>query len=116
MQREIDAHTKNKTWTLVSRENIAKTEGRKTYFISSLWRYRIKTENGIIMKYKARLCANGATMSCDPHDTFSPVSRITTIRTMMALAAMKGVSIWSGDVPSAYIKADVPPDMVLQAR
>jgi Reverse transcriptase (RNA-dependent DNA polymerase) len=50
-------------------------------------------------------------MSCDPHDTFSPVSRITTIRTMMALAAMEGVSIRSGDVPSAYIKADVPPDM-----
>jgi hypothetical protein len=111
MEREMKAHETNKSWTLVSRESIVKKEGRKTFFISSLWRYRIKTQNGAITSYKARLCANGASMRCDPHDTFSPTAGITTIRTMFALAAAEGVTIYTGDVPSAYVKANVPEDM-----
>jgi hypothetical protein len=88
MVREYETHVKNHTFDLVSPQSITSKRGRvigvnsvdedgtKVYFIDGIWVYRIKTKNGVIVKFKARWCANGAGMNCDAEDTFSPVARI----------------------------------------
>lgn len=50
-------------------------------------------------------------MLVDPHDTFSPVARIVTIRTLLALAAAEGATVRTGDVPAAYVKALMEDDV-----
>ena len=58
---------------------------------SCKWVYRIKRDsNGRILRYKARLVAQGFTQrkGVDFHDVFAPVARMTSQRTVMAIAAL----------------------------
>ena len=59
--------------------------------VSSKWIYKIKhVVDGSIEKYKARFVARGFTQKegIDYEETFAPVARYTSIRTIMALASM----------------------------
>ena len=113
MQREYDAHMKNGTWTVVCETEYeeAVKKGKQVYMIPYVWKYRIKTENGVITRFKARLCANGMFMKCDPKDTFAPTARASSIKVMCALAASFDCVLHAGDIPAAYIKADIDPKM-----
>jgi hypothetical protein len=116
MTREIGAHTKNETWELISPDEVKGGSGDEIYFIESVWKYRIKTQNGVITSFKARLCANGMFMQCDHLDTYSPVARATTVRLMFALAAAYGATLHTGDVPSAYVKSRIDPKMTIYMK
>ena len=74
MKHEMEAHLKTGTFELVSPDEIKTREGSDTHFIDSVWKYRIKTQDGIITIYKSQLCVNGMFMRCDFLDTFAPVS------------------------------------------
>ena len=78
-----------------------------------IWKYRIKTQDGIITIYKSRLCVNGMFMRCDPFDTFVPVSQSFIIKIIYALAVIFGVPIHNGDVPSAYVKTTIDSKMMI---
>ena len=61
--------------------------------VTSKWIYKIKhAADGSIEKYKARFVAHGFTQKegINYDDTFSSVSRYTTIRTIISLAAVFG--------------------------
>jgi hypothetical protein len=119
MVREYETHIKNHTFDMVSPQSITSKRGRvigkngvdedgtKVYFIDGIWVYRIKTKNGVVVKFKARWCANGAGMDCDQEDTFSPVARMASVKTIFALAAVMGLTVRSGDVPGAYLQAPI---------
>ena len=65
--------------------------GRRT--VRTKWVCKIKCDkNGNISKYKARLVAQGFTQikSPDYNETYSPVARCTSIRTLLALSATLG--------------------------
>ena len=59
--------------------------------VSSKWIYKIKhADDGSIEKYKARFVARGSSQKegIDYEETFAPVARYTSIKTIMALASM----------------------------
>jgi hypothetical protein len=86
MNEEYKALMENKTWHLVppsSNKNL----------IDYKWVYRIKRkEDGTIDRYKERLVAKGFKQryGIDYEDTFSPVVKIATIRTVLALSVSRG--------------------------
>jgi hypothetical protein len=58
--------------------------------VSSRWLFKIKhVTDGSIEKYKARFVARGFSQKegIDYEETFAPVARYTSIRTIIALAA-----------------------------
>ena len=86
MADEIAALESNQTWTITSLPPHKKTIGCK-------WVYRIKFKaDGTVEKYKARLVAKGFTQQegLDFTKTFSPVAKMTLVKTFLAIAAVRG--------------------------
>ena len=86
MQSEMDSIHKNGTWELCELPKGKNVIGTK-------WVYKIKRKSdGSIDRYKARLVAKGYAQQygIDYEETFAPTSRMTTIRTVVALAAQRG--------------------------
>lgn len=103
MQHEIDVLEGNKTWELVPLP-----AGKKT--IGSKWVHKIKYKaNGEIDKYKARLVAKGYTQreGLDYHETFSPVAKMVTVRTIISVAASKNWFLYQMDVNNAFLQGDL---------
>ena len=93
----------NKTWKLVDLPPDCKTIGCK-------WILRKKFKpDGTIDKYKARLVAKGFKQKgeIDFFDTFSPVTRVTSIRLLIAIAAIHELKIHQMDVKTAFLNGDL---------
>lgn len=86
MQTELDAMERNNTWTLVPRPNKRKVVSTKRIFKTKY------TADGSLDKHKARLVARGFTqrLGVDFDETFAPTARMTTMRTVLSLAANFG--------------------------
>ncbi|KAL8156345.1 hypothetical protein AgCh_001442 [Apium graveolens] len=103
MQKELTALEHNNTWILVFLPLGKKTIGCK-------WVYKVKYHsNGEIERYKARLVAKGYTQSegIDYHDTFAPVAKMVTIRTLFVVEAAKGWIVEQLDVNNAFFQGDL---------
>ena len=63
-------------------------------------------DDGTIHKYKARLIVKGFRQKegLDYFDIYSPVTRITSIRMLIALAALYVLEIHQMDVKTAFLK------------
>ena len=75
-----------------------------------------KNADGTVARYKARLVAKGYTQQpgIDFTETYAPVVKFTTIRTMLALAALKGYNVTQMDVTTAYLHADVDTELYME--
>ena len=85
MTEEFQALMRNGTWSLVPLPNGRKVIGYK-------WVFRVKENvDGTINKFKVRLVAKGfhQFIGCDFSETFSPVVKPTTIRTVLSIALSK---------------------------
>ena len=93
----------NHTWELVD-----VPEGARP--ISCKWIFKKKLRpNGTIEKYKARLVAKGFSQKegIDFFNIYAPVCRITTIRVLIAWAAIKRFVIHQMDVKTAFLNEDL---------
>jgi hypothetical protein len=81
MNQEIESIEKNKTWDLVVLHRHKKTIGVKLVYKTKL------NEKGQIEKHKARLVDKGFSQqpSIDYGENFSPVARLDTVRTLLAI-------------------------------
>ena len=68
-----------------------------------------KNSKGIVVRYKARLVAQGFSQreGIDFKETFAPVAKFTSIRLLLALAAKHGYEVQQADVDSAFVQADL---------
>ncbi|CAL2237292.1 unnamed protein product [Prunus armeniaca] len=99
MEAELEMIEKNDTWKLVERPFAKPVIGVK-------WVYKTKLNlDGTVQKNKARLVAKGYSQKpgIDYNETFAPVARLDTIRTLIALAAHKEWSLYQLDVKSAFL-------------
>ncbi|KAD4888928.1 hypothetical protein E3N88_21001 [Mikania micrantha] len=110
MNREIKALEENGTWTL---EELPKDKKA----IDSKWVYKIKYKpNGEIERYKARLVAKGYTQmeGIDFHETFAPVAKLVTVRTLLALATKNDWLIHQLDVNNAFLHGDLDEEVYMK--
>jgi hypothetical protein len=104
---EMDSLISNKTWKLVELPPGCKTIGCKWFLKKKL------KSDGTIDKFKARLVARLVAKGfkqkadLDFFDTFSPVTRITSIRLLIAIAAIHDLKIHQMDVKTAFLNGDL---------
>jgi len=88
--------------------------GRKA--IRCKWIYRTKFHlDGLVDKHKARLVAQGYNQQfgIDYDETFALIAEITTVRTLLAVAAMKQWYVTQMDVSNAVLHGDLEEDLYM---
>ncbi|GJR65491.1 integrase [Tanacetum coccineum] len=103
MAKEIKALEDNKTWTLTQLP-----PGKSA--IRHKWVYRIKyLANRLVEKYKARVVAKGYNQKegMDYKETFAPVAKMVTVRTLLGVAISKGWFIEHLDINNAFLHGDL---------
>ena len=72
--------------------------------------------DGNVEKYKARFIARGFTQKegIDYDETFAPVSRYTTIRTIISLAAVFGWKLHQMDVKTAFLNGKIDEEVYIE--
>jgi hypothetical protein len=65
--------------------------------------------DGTINKYKANLVAKGYIQKEGEYffETYSPITRLTTIRVLLSLAASHGLLIYQMDVKTTFLNGEV---------
>ncbi|KAG8489332.1 hypothetical protein CXB51_017400 [Gossypium anomalum] len=109
-QAEYDALVRNSTWELVPLPPNRKVIGCK-------WLFKVKKNpDGTIDRRKARLVAKGCSQvpGCDFKETFSPVIKPATIRTILSIAVTKGWSLRQVDINNAFLNGDLTDEVFMQ--
>ncbi|WJZ94150.1 hypothetical protein VitviT2T_013032 [Vitis vinifera] len=110
IKSEIDSILQNHTWELVDLPPGCKP-------LSSKWIFKRKMKvDGSIDKYKARLVIKGyrQTEGLDYFDTYSPVTRINSIRMVLAIAALRNLEIHQMDVKTAFLNGDLDEEIYME--
>ncbi|GKC84737.1 ribonuclease H-like domain-containing protein [Tanacetum coccineum] len=103
MYDEYNTLIKNSTWILVPKPP-------NVNMVRSLWLFQHKYHaDGSLSRYKARLVANGRSQQfgVDYDDTFSPVVKPATIRTVLSLALSRNWLVHQLDDKNAFLNGDL---------
>src|SRR5208337_1179921 len=104
MASELASLAKNNTWEVVERL----PPGHKA--LGSKWVFKIKKNaDGSIARFKAYLVVKDYQQweGIDYDETFAPVAKFSTIRLLLAIAAMDDMEIWQMDVVTAFLNGEL---------
>lgn len=111
MRDEYDSLMTNKTWILVEKPNNQKVIDNQR------WVYNVKwNPDASIERYKARLIGLGFTQvyGMDYEETFSPVVRYTSIRTILAIVAQNKYMVKQFDVKTAFLYGELEENVYMK--
>ncbi|CAI7877677.1 unnamed protein product [Closterium sp. NIES-53] len=112
MDKELKALEERNTWKIVPID----VAQNKT-ILTGKWVFRVKTKaDGTIDKFKARWVVRGFDQEHgrDYTETFAPVSRHTSLRILIAVAAMKKKKLRQIDVANAFLYAPVDAEIFVE--
>jgi hypothetical protein len=78
--------------------------------IGNKWVFKVKAKpDGSVDRFKARLVAHGFSQRAgvDYSVTFSPVVKLSTMRTVLAIAAKRNMHLHSADIETAFLNDDL---------
>ncbi|CAI7806577.1 unnamed protein product [Closterium sp. NIES-53] len=105
MEKELKALSDRNTWKIV-----LSSLAQDRPILSGKWVFRIKTNSdGTIERFKARWVVRGFDQEFgrDFTETFAPVSRHTSLRILLAVAASRRLPLRQIDVTNAFLYAPV---------
>ncbi|XP_073152463.1 uncharacterized protein [Henckelia pumila] len=109
IKSEIDSIMQNHTWELVDLPPGSKPLGCK-------WILKRKYKaDGTVKKYKARLVAKRFRQKegLDFFDTYSPVTRIMSIRVLIAIATLNNLEIHQMNVKTAFLNGELEEEIYM---
>jgi hypothetical protein len=107
---EVDSLLKNNTWELVKREDWMKV-------LPCKWVLKVKTDSqGLPDRYKARLVVGGhrQVYGVDFDETFASVSKGTTQRALISLAAHFRWTVRQMDISTAFLHGEIDHEIYMQ--
>ena len=107
---ELDRVRKMETFELVKRPSGVNVVG-------SVWVLKKKRdENNKVIKYKARLCAQGFSQvpGVDFGQTYAPTARLSSLRFILALAASQDWEIHQIDFKNAYLNGELDEEIYMK--
>nr|AAD19784.1 putative retroelement pol polyprotein [Arabidopsis thaliana] len=110
MFTEVDALEINKTWDIVDLP-----PGKVA--IGSQWVFKTKyNSDGTVERYKARLVVQGNKQveGEDYKETFAPVVRMTTVRTLLRNVAANQWEVYQMDVHNAFLHGDLEEEVYMK--
>lgn len=110
MMEELESIEENQTWSLTDLP-----PGRRA--IGLKWVFKVKRdEHGAVAKYKTRLVVKSYAQKqgIDYDEVFAPVSRLDTVRLLIALAAQENWEVHHMDVKSAFLNGDLQEEVYVQ--
>ena len=101
---------KNNTWDLLD-------QPPKHKVINTKWVYKTKYKSDcMVEKYKAWLVGKGFAQvhGFDYQDTLAPTARLTTIRSVLSLAAQESWPVFQMDVKSPFLNGDLKEEVYVE--
>ena len=110
MNEEISTLENNHTWVITDLSPNKKAIGSK-------WLFKTKyLPDGNIERYKARLVimGNKRQYGIDYVETFATVAKLTTVRALLALAALSDWEVYQLDVKITFLHGDLDEHMYMK--
>ena len=109
MDNEMRALEQNRTFELVRLPVNKNVVGGK-------WVYNLKESAQGSKSYKARYVAKGYSQveGIDYFETFAPTASMTSVRTLMQIAAQQNLIVHQMDVSTAYLNADIDAEIYIR--
>ncbi len=107
---EMNSMAENQTWDLVE-----KPDGVNIVSSKIILRKKFRAD-GSVEKFKARLVARGfsQTEGVDYFETYAPVVKFQSLRTILALAASEKWEVHQMDVKTAFLNGDLQEDVFME--
>ena len=110
MVKEYQSIIKNDVWEIVPRPN-------NKSVVSSKWIYKNKhSTNGSIEKYKEIFVAWGFSQKegIDYEETFAPVSRYTSIKTILSLESIMKWNLHQMDIKTTFLNGLIEEELYIK--